>query len=381
MKDILSKCTLSENEVGNMCQYRCMGCHGVFSSWERLNYHLKSTNHGPLGMENLGKYIEKYVSHKCKLCSKVLLNDYINLISHFRIHKIETLRVYCNKTGCMIVNVRGSKKFQQMIDKKSKSSTFSKSWGNRCTYACNICGEMSKSWFQLQKHLMAKKHYKLKKLAKKYLQHEELFIHAINLVFHKCALCSKNIPCDEYFLGRHFSRQHRGKMTAKQYKSNIDHLSVEEALKDIPTSEPLMVPTMTADRMPAATTTPHVGDLCRFACFMCPMYTMSEWSSFKHEHLVRHHQLSDFEADYCVEARYHKCLLCQTVILNDRYFIQNHLTRKHRGRTPSSYYELVEEGGHSVLFRGNTNSGIPPRPWRVKKQLKKQRQSEAATSS
>ncbi len=353
MKDILSKCTLSENVVGNMCSFACIGCNGVFDTWISLNSHLSITNHGPRGMENIDKYIVKYISHKCKLCSKIILNDYINLLSHLRIHKLNTIQGYCEKTGITLYDK--ATKLQSMMDKLGETSPFSKAFDEFCTYSCKTCGEKTKSWCLLQRHLLARKHFQTEKLTTKILPDEEMLTHVTKLVLHECFLCSDKLPCDMYFLKGHLRKKHSN-METQDYIISLNSWCLEETLKEIPTEEPLVQSSLKYYKnMPPISTTHHVGDFCQFTCFMCPMYTISEWGAFKKEHLVPNHNLFHYEPDYCLEARYHKCLLCEMIILSDRHFIQNHIERKHKKEaTPTSYYNLVREKGFLVLFRDKT---------------------------
>ncbi len=102
----MTKAKISENEIGNLCTYICPGCKNLYCSLSNFKTHQKlGSNRCSLRDETLPLQIcaEKVVTHKCKICSKLLLCDITSIMLYSRFHhEITNVEDYLAKTGCTL---------------------------------------------------------------------------------------------------------------------------------------------------------------------------------------------------------------------------------------------------------------------------------------
>ncbi len=102
-QNLLQKGEISENIVGNLCMFRCIGCKRMYKSLRTFQSHTNLRSFTcPLKGQDLEwrTSLEKVITHRCKLCSKLLLCDSRMIIVHMvRAHGIKTIGEYAKQTG------------------------------------------------------------------------------------------------------------------------------------------------------------------------------------------------------------------------------------------------------------------------------------------
>ncbi len=203
-RELLEKGRLSENEIGNMCTYRCLQCKRIFYAFKSLACHGSNCKQGALKIfrNDIGKYILQVAGHKCKICSTMLFCDLGLIMEHMTsTHGIKTPKEYALKVGGIIV--QSEKETALKNAKKTISNA-----GNFCTFACQKCGHTFKSWNATQYHLKKKNHWSAS---------GRHWCHYItDTVVHECKICKKELLNDKYTITSHVN------IHQETFKSYVD---------------------------------------------------------------------------------------------------------------------------------------------------------------
>ncbi len=207
----------SADRVGNLCTFRCPKCQNSYKSSASFKTHCTRTlkTRCPLEIDSQKwhEYLENVVSHKCKICSKLLLCDGETIKHHVKeCHRMKTVREYAEKTKCTMDNCRGLK--ETAFADLSKSANVTTHVGNFCKFTCDKCGYISKSWLDMKNHLTKHKDVPAKREWFKYISETTL---------HKCMVCKEKILNDRKFIAGHLRKNH--KTTVPQY---IDKYNLEQ---------------------------------------------------------------------------------------------------------------------------------------------------------
>ncbi len=104
-------------------------------------------------------YLLEVITHKCKICSKLLLCDAKTIIQHVLCsHNMKTLTQYANKTGCTVKQHR-ERLTKDNFEEITRDATIHEIVGNYCKFTCKKCGLDTKSWRMMKKHLNLKDHW------------------------------------------------------------------------------------------------------------------------------------------------------------------------------------------------------------------------------
>ncbi len=97
---------LSENKVGSFCSFKCPKCFSTFQGLANFRKHKK---HSKICLQDFNAQFwvdclhGTITSHKCKVCSKLLLCDPQSIARHvYNHHGISSITQYCKQTGCFI---------------------------------------------------------------------------------------------------------------------------------------------------------------------------------------------------------------------------------------------------------------------------------------
>ncbi len=106
----------SINAIGNLCTFRCPGYKKIFHSKSALLGHFnRKVSKTCLELRDTVKWqtcVEEVVTHKCKICSKLLLCDNTLILLHVRDnHNIKTIGEYVKKTACTLQTHENNKEF------------------------------------------------------------------------------------------------------------------------------------------------------------------------------------------------------------------------------------------------------------------------------
>ncbi len=100
----------SDNEIGNFCVFKCPGCKKIFETKSTLYHHCSPKLGNCQQLESSVDWrtcIEEVVTHKCKMCSKLLLCDNSLIVMHvWNAHNIKSIGEYAKKAGCTLKIVK-----------------------------------------------------------------------------------------------------------------------------------------------------------------------------------------------------------------------------------------------------------------------------------
>ncbi len=206
-QDILKEAGMSHDTIGNLCTFRCPLCRTIFYNSNAFQgHHIKSKCPFRSEKQSVLFYIEKVVTHKCKICSKILLCDKTFITRHVsRRHKL-TIEKYAESEKCIIEQ---NSNIHFHMDKNKallKNDEISKMVGNFCLYACDKCSFVSHCNVSLKRHLVKTGHGCSSKELKNYRS---------KTVFHECLICRKILLNDWRVLDHHMRRTHQ--QTASLY--------------------------------------------------------------------------------------------------------------------------------------------------------------------
>ncbi len=210
IQQMMETAILSEGEIGNLCTYKCPGCKKVFQSKSTFQEHhsgrRKSTT-CPLKFKKLQSLecIDKVVTHKCKLCSKLLLCDFKYILFHTSyVHGISTAEEYASKTGCSLQQSNRDVAHKTL----SKNAKVSKELGNFCTFTCDQCDHVLNGWKSMKKHVEVNHPGSGRTMWQDYIT---------KAVMYNCKICQKRILNDGFFLYYHL-KSHKLSKTAYKKK-------------------------------------------------------------------------------------------------------------------------------------------------------------------
>ncbi len=105
LQKLLESGKLSQNKVGNFCSFKCPTCCGTYKGLRQFRNHRHNSKRclqeleAKLWVDCLHGDI---ITHKCKICSKLLLCDQVHITKHCEHHhKISSFRQYVKTTGSL----------------------------------------------------------------------------------------------------------------------------------------------------------------------------------------------------------------------------------------------------------------------------------------
>ncbi len=156
----LKEGTLSADIVGNLCTLKCPVCLKTFNCLNTFYQHnirdlarkkkcsIQSTR------KHLHKYLLKVITHKCKICSKLLLCDRNTILKHTSyVHDIRTLTEYASKTGCT----------QKTDLIPSDASVSENADSGLCKYKCDRCCATFLKWTNISAQMRNKHDSKVRR--------------------------------------------------------------------------------------------------------------------------------------------------------------------------------------------------------------------------
>jgi hypothetical protein len=305
--------------IGNKCRYQCQTCKKNMLSYKTLEEHLKIAKHSTCTDRGIAieKFISRVVTHKCLLCSEVLLCDEKFFASHAKLHHGLTVNQYRAKFELENPNLRATK--EKQLKALLTGAIVSESIGNLCTFQCQVCLKTFDSKWKF--HLEAGHLNEEKEICTGSSEHSSLFFwqNAVKRVVHKCRLCGEMLLCDSHELSYHFTREH--KVTMKEY-SHLTGAQLRGSVHDV---KERMRKLQNSSRMEKS-----VGNFCKFECNQCDFRAFS-WIQMK-EHFVKqqHGNKINSAPDFATEAVLHQCRTCTEKVLCDKFIISLHLRTKHR---------------------------------------------------
>ncbi len=316
--------------VANMCAYQCPNCKSKMIARDSLTMHFKRL-HSDFKKGKYNDYLIKIVAHQCSICSKLLLCDKRVILSHLlKVHTISSLKKYCDQEN--LLNMRGVPNFKikhDIFDKRDlQRNKISKNLGNYCKFECNMCGFSSNAWRKMAKHIKENDHGR--NLGSN--------CYATSKTFIECSVCNQFVLCDRQIFVQHLCKH---KLTLREYNTKMKlpnleqllpqyHLELKKVIMNIPAVEPRRSCVSDSSHFRVNQLTRHIGNLTFFKCPLCSETGMSY--RYLTIHCKKKHQLlkQQFNLEYVVEARYHKCHICNKALLCDKHYIKRHVIKTHK---------------------------------------------------
>ncbi len=200
----------STDVIGNLCTFRCPGCKKIFHSKNAFLIHcnskVRNTCQSLKDTVEWQACIEEVVTHKCKICFKLLLCDNGTIVSHVRnCHDMKTIEEYARKTSCTMQCHKSSKDGSDILN--SKIAKFTTQIGNFCTYTCHDCDNVSENWGKMRDHMKTFNHGSTNSAWHQYIT---------KVVLHQCKVCKQSVLNDCQFLVRHINHHHQ--ISVSDYK-------------------------------------------------------------------------------------------------------------------------------------------------------------------
>ncbi len=333
-EDMLNDASVSENADPGLCQFKCERCCATFVQWIKFSLHMRNNHDLPVKKAHILSYMEKLTVHICKICCKKVLCESNELTNHFRDWHNMRLSEYRSRYG----NTRAE------YDLKLKLGTLSPVIvGNLCIFKCPLCLASFNSLDTFYRHntrdLVRRKKCNLKN-AKNHL-HKYL----LEVITHKCKICSKLLLCDTSAILKHTLSNHNIRTLEKYANKTGCTVHVQDHLmKD------------TFDKITReAAFQKHIGNYCMFSCKKCGLDTNS-WRMMKKHLVLKDHWSNRGKAwsNYITKTVLHICLVCNRKILNDKYFVYTHLQNNHFPEVSLRHYKKFLCKQYVKIIRVNT---------------------------
>ncbi len=377
-KDLLNASV--SNTIANLCEYKCPICESTFASRISMSYHFKKSQHAQVSQGKVNNNLIKIVAHKCNLCLKKVLCDKTTILNHMRQkHSISSLSEYSEKAN---IKYSRHKDNSQAWNKALESAIVSETIENLCKYQCKKCNTIFTSRHSLSYHFKITSHIQIDR--------ESINNYLIDIVAHKCKLCSKKILCDSTVVKRHLRQKHNiNSLHEYRANSNVEYqhegmnhgerntkvdvvysfkslsasevnellkqyiLHLKSVIQDIPASQqPTCHPflAMKKDSLPESQTTKDAGNISFFKCHLCEQADLSYTYLLKHFKESHHLKHVSYDKRCLAEARYHKCHICANSVLCDNTVLRSHLVHSHKKLKLSQYIkDYVLKNGNKVF--------------------------------
>ncbi len=310
--------------IADLCRYKCPKCSTVYTRRHSLSKHLRKrckfvgakTSLSGLNQKN---YLCKIVVHKCKIGHKRILCDMKEIVMHINMHKIKTKQQYENMT---VKEMEKRQKLWSEWDKiqkikchtkrekiMEKNSSVSEEIGSLCRYQCQVCKQSYFTSSGIRYHFEVSQH------------NEPTTANTISsltkVVVYKCLICFETIFCDRYFIRGHLYNNHGVNLKEYLKTTKVKELKFKGIYTD------------TLHRFYKTQSTKHeatrkISSLCSFLCTHCDFHCHNWDSMTRHVSSKSHGPLLGV-TEYISKVTFHKCHVCDEVILCDTQYIANHV--------------------------------------------------------
>ncbi len=308
---ILDSASVSQNASSGLCRFACLDCSSTFTNWFALQTHGKKVHDKLIYTHDLEAYMYKASVHICLICSMKILSDTQFLKNHFRrVHNIP-LNKYRQQYNCNSVQNIQKTELNKRIEKAKHSKTVI---GNFCTFKCPGCKRIFNNYSTFKQHisLIAGKCTQLQ-------NNIQWRTCVLEVVSHKCKLCSKHLLCDNNVIMDHVKKYHDIK-TILEYSKKTG--STLRNCRNIIDGSHIL-------NSKKATISTEIGNYCTFTCHNCG-FSSGNWPHLR-KHLIKTHGTSDSEwHQHITKVVLHQCKICKKKVLNECKFVQNHVYRNHQ---------------------------------------------------
>ena len=215
--------------VGDLCEYHCHQCLFEGSSWGEMRSHLvqaHSLGDAALAAQDKHSFITKRIWHRCCICSKIVLCERRVIEGHVRLAHSMEMEQYLllvkfeeRKQGGDIIDVEdggnegnNDEEETSLLLDEANAQKVTTEVKNLCTFQCDMCPFVERSWVQMNHHLKEHGVAVPTKAMRRKLTREG--------VLHRCIICNKKTLCDLRFIRQHLLKCHNG-MTILNYQAVI----------------------------------------------------------------------------------------------------------------------------------------------------------------
>ncbi len=295
LKSMLEEAKVTD-KVENRCKYQCPECAEIFRSRTTIHHHFKRTKHADASKRPINEFLTDVVAHECRVCSKKILCDRTVIRQH----------VLHNHNGNSVKEYNSSLSHFKMRHSLLNNARTTKIVANLCKYQCPKCDYTFESKLALRKHFQETKHA----VSSKIVTDQCL----VEVVGHKCHICSQKVLCDKDVIQNHLANHHKG-TTLADYSENFS-LTVRDSLLE------------------NAKISDSVENLCTYQCPKCEKVFKARSIFFKHlkqsKHALRLSTRSGDQVDrYLKDVIAHMCHICSIKILCEKSIIRQHMKIHH----------------------------------------------------
>ncbi len=293
MKKLIEQAKVS-NEVEDLCNYQCPECKAIFKSRHTIYQHFKRTKHADTSKIPINDCLTHLVAHMCNICSKKIQCDK-TMIRHHLVykHNLTSIKEYSGNLSYLA-------KRSALLDKASTTDSVA----NLCKYQCPKCDNTYESILALKKHFRKTKHAVVSKLVNDKC--------LVEVVAHKCHICSQKILCDKTTIQNHLGNHHKG-TSFGDYSDKFSFITERDSLIE------------------KAKISDSVKNLCTYQCPKCKKIFDLRSKFSKHLKQSKHAIYSRDRVDkYLKDVFAHKCHICSMKILCEKGTIQKHMSYHHK---------------------------------------------------
>ncbi len=198
------------------------------------------------------------------------------------------------------------------LKERISTAPVSSSVGNLCRYECLKCKKVFDSRKSLNCHLKKTKHA----LASKEVLDNSL----VKIVVHQCFICFKKVLCIKITIKEHV-RKHNI-CSIEEYvdktKATLGYQKIRCQMVDLHLK-----------LNGRYEVTEDMGNLCKYKCESCD-FSCHKWSLMRRHIYVKGHETEALAIlKYLKTAFFHRCRMCEQLILCDTEVAKNHLRKKH----------------------------------------------------
>ncbi len=328
--------------VASLCTFKCPECGKTYKSKYCLLRHFSVSKHVAPRPGVADRFEEDIVAHRCHICSQKVLCDRKTIHTHvLQKHQICSIREYLLRSR----NKQTLQVDQTKDDDVDGKRQVSKQLGNLCKFSCHQCKYTSQNWELMMSHLEATQHGPT----------ENYDSHVDSALYHKCVVCQRLVLCDNLLFSNHLVTHN---LSLAKYNSfsgpamdlNTKYiLQIKSALKDIPAFHPESSYSPEFYSIRNDQTTGDVGNLSFFKCSICSRSDMSYKCLVNHCNRQHPKQKVKYSTQQVVEARYHKCHICDRIVLCDNQFLGKHLVNTHKMKMHEYVEQYVLKNGGRVF--------------------------------
>ncbi len=145
-----------------------------------------------------------------------------------------------------------------------------------------------------------------------------------------------------------FTRESLDNVTSHTKRLQYEKYSAYYKRKTPVSSVSWYKPVLPISEIPIQEINSRIGNLCTFTCPYCDYQDIPNWCVLIHHCKTVHKCSIQYNMSLVVVAKSHACLLCPNAVLNDRYFLANHLWNSHK-RSVARYEGILNKYGGETL--------------------------------